>query len=59
MKIIEKTRNLKRKKKNGLRLHHNLIIISHKVGKFSLKLKPDCIVKEKFCNNKIFKQITK
>ena len=24
MKIIEKTRNLKRKKKNGLRLHHKL-----------------------------------
>lgn len=59
MKIIEKTRNLKRKKKNGLRLHHKLIIISHKVGKLSLKLKPDCIVNEKFCNNKIFKQITK
>ena len=59
MKIIEKTINLKRKKKNGFRLHHKLIIISHKVGKLSLKLKPDCIVNEKFCNNKIFKQITK
>ena len=59
MKIIEKKINLKRKKKNGFRLPHKLIIISHKVGKFSLKLKPYCVVNEKFCNNKIFKQITK